>query len=79
MNAPAFGRLFFLEPDVLEIPGIPQRVEVPIEGSFVVDVTGPGEDSAADGVRRNSPVAVDHDLGNDFLLAPTRRPKKNQQ
>ena len=71
MDAPAFGCLLALKPDVLEIVGIPQRIEVAFQGSCVVNVAGTGENPGANGLGGNTPVAVNHNLRNKVLLAQT--------
>ena len=68
VNDPALGALLALEADVLEITGVPEGVEVPLDGGGVVDVADFGEDAGFDGVGGNAAVAVDHDANDEVLL-----------
>jgi hypothetical protein len=79
VDAPTLRRLLALEPDVLEVTGIPQRVEVAIQGSLVIDIAGAGENSPSNRLRRNPPVSMDYDLRDDFLLSPTRRTQNQKE
>ena len=79
VDPPAFGGLLALEPDILEITGIPQGVKVAIEGRLVIDIAGAGENSPSNRLRRNPPISMDYDLRDDFLLSPTRRTQNQKE
>ena len=70
VNQPALGRLFPLNAHVVEVAGVPKRVEVAFQGLLVINVARPGEHTGANGVRRNPAIAVDDDVHDHFLLGP---------
>src|SRR5215475_10128864 len=60
VDAPAFGRLFPFEADILEIGGIPERIEVAFQSSGVINVARLGVNAGLDRFRRNAAVAVNN-------------------
>ncbi len=64
VKAPALGSLLALEADVFEISGIPQGVKVAFQGGRVIDIAGAGKNASPHGFRRDTPVPVDHNLGD---------------
>ena len=81
MNAPAFGCLLALDTNVFEVAGVPQGIEVALQGGLIVNVAFLGEDSGFYGVYRNATVPLYDDSGNDVFLSPewTSCQKKTQQ
>ena len=55
---PALGSLFAAEADVFEIAGVPQRVEIALQGGGVVNIAGMGENARLDGFGGNAAVAL---------------------
>jgi hypothetical protein len=72
MDVPALGYLFALEADIVEIAGIPQRVEVAFQGSLVVNVACLGKETGADGLGRDAAVTVNDDVVNEVALSQSR-------
>src|ERR1700691_1900749 len=72
----AFRSVLALKAEILKIPGVPQRVEVALQSSFVVNVPRTSEDAGADSFSGNTPVTVDLDPSHQFLL---RRSQRTQQ
>jgi len=70
--------LFALEAYVLKIAGIPQGIEVAFETGCVVNVTGFGKDSSADGFGRNATVSVHFDFTDNVLLPHAQTAQQNQ-
>jgi hypothetical protein len=66
---PAFVALLALEADVFEVAGVPESVEVALEGGGVVDVANFAEDAGSDGVSGDAAVAVDLDADDEVSLA----------
>jgi hypothetical protein len=79
MDTPAFGTLFALDANVLEVSGVPQRVEVALQSGFIVNIARPREDAGANSIRRNAAVTVDQYFLNDTaFLSPQQRTKQEQ-
>jgi hypothetical protein len=68
MQDPAFGCGLALEANVFEIAGIPQRIEVSLYCSLVVDIPRTREDVCADGFCGNATVSVDLNSAHDIRL-----------
>jgi len=68
VNDPALGGWFPLNAQIIEIAGIPQRVEVTFQRRLIVNITRPGKHALLDGVSRDPPVAVDDNLDNHVAL-----------
>jgi hypothetical protein len=81
VNTPALGRLLALEADVLEIAGIPQGIEVTLEGGRVINVARAGKNAGANGFGWNPTIAMNYNFYNYVLLAQTCRaqPQKAEQ
>ena len=75
---PTLGTLFALEADVLKVAGIPECVEIAFDGGGIIDVTGLGENAGADGIGRNTPIAVHDDADNELLLAKNGSGEKQE-
>src|SRR3954470_7460546 len=54
MQDPALGRGLALEANILEIAGIPQRVEIALDGRLIVYISRTREDVGTDGFCRNA-------------------------
>ena len=73
--------LLAFDTQVVEISGVPQRIEVPFQRRLVVNVTGAGEHAGLDGVSRDPPVAMDNNFDYHIVLlcrAGAREKKKRQ-
>ncbi len=67
MDDPALGGGLALNSQIVKIASVPERVKVAFQGGLVVNVTGLGEHAGADGLSRNSAIALDLD-GLDHAL-----------
>src|SRR6266404_108643 len=76
---PAFGSGFTLNANVLEVVCIPERVEVALDSSRVVDVSGTSEDVGANCLGGNAAVAVDLDSADDIGLLLGEKTASNAQ
>ena len=61
-----------LDAEVFEVAGVPERVEVALDGERIVGVADAAEQAGKDGFLGDAPVADDADLGDDLLLRPRR-------
>ena len=77
---PSLWSLFAFKANVFEISGIPKRVEVALDGSRIVNVSGVGEDSGPDGFGGDTAIATDVNSSDYVLLADCRgtEQEKNQ-
>ena len=69
MKNPALGALLALEADVFKVAGIPESVEVALNGGSVVDVARLGEDAGPDRVGGDAAIAMNVDADDKILLA----------
>ena len=58
----ALLRVFALDAQILEVAGVPQRVEVALDGDRIVGVAGMSKEPRQDGLLGNAPVADDPNL-----------------
>jgi hypothetical protein len=58
----ALLRVLALDAQVLEVRGIPERVEVALDGDRIVGVAGVGKEARQDGLLGDAPVADDANL-----------------
>ena len=65
---PTLGGLVALEANVFEIAGVPQRVEIALQGGGVIDVADAGKNARLYGFDRNAAVAVDADADDQISL-----------
>ena len=79
VNEPAFWRRLLLNADVFKISGIPYRVKVSLQGSFVVNVAFTSENLGLDGFRGNSTIAVNLNLLYDLAALGSRQRTWGQQ
>src|SRR5215467_594866 len=75
---PSLGRLLALNADVFEISGVPQRIEIPLYGGWVVNVPRFCEDPRFDGVGGDAAVAVDPNIHDEVFLGQEGRTQKQQ-
>ena len=68
VNDPALRRLLAFETQIVEVAGVPERVEIALQTRLVVDVAAASGHARLDGVGRNAPVSSRHDIGDDSLL-----------
>jgi hypothetical protein len=68
MNDPALGGGFALEADVFEEASVPERIEVALDGSLIVNVARVREDVGENHVFRNTTISVNVDSSNDIGL-----------
>jgi hypothetical protein len=66
---PSLGGLLSFKTNIFEVAGIPQRVEVTLDRSLIVDISGVGEDSCFDRFSRNAAITVNSYVGNYILLS----------
>ena len=59
---PPLRSLFPAKADVLEVTGVPQRIEIALQRGGIVDVAGVSEDARLDRFRGNSAISLDVDL-----------------
>ena len=76
VDDPALRRLLAFKLDIFKITGVPEGIEVALEGHRVINVAGPRKDTGSDRFCRNAPVPVDLDARNHVLLCPTLGTKK---
>ena len=69
MDDPAFGSLLALKANVLKVSGIPERVEIALEGRLVIDIAGVSKDSGANGIGGNTAIAVNLNADDEVLFA----------
>ena len=62
----AFLCVFAFDAQIFEVAGVPERVEIALDGDGVVDIAGVGEEPRQDGFLGDAPVA-DHADGIDGL------------
>jgi hypothetical protein len=78
VDDPALGGRLPLDAQVVEIAGVPQRIEVAFQGRLIVNVAGAGEHAGLDSVRRDSAVPVNLDRSNHVVLLCRTRACKNE-
>ena len=76
---PTLGSLFPGKADILEVAGVPQRIEIALQRGGVIDITRMGEDARLDRFCGNPAVALNVDLRDDVGLRPTRGGGKQNQ
>ena len=77
----ALGIVFALDADVFEVPGVPEGVEIALDGGGVEGLAFMAEEAGDDRFLGNAAVADDANLGNRLLLCPCRKDgeaKKNE-
>ena len=72
---PALRGRLALKPDVLEISGVPKRIEVALDCGGVIHISGSGKDAGANRLRGNAAIPVDHNFRDDILLPVSQRTK----
>jgi hypothetical protein len=77
VDQPSLRRLLALEPDVLEIVRIPQRVEIPLDCGLIVNVARARKDASSNGVGWDAAVAPNVNRGNDVLLSQSNGAQEN--
>ena len=76
---PALGALFALKADVFEVAGVPEGVEVALEGGGVIDVADFGEDAGFYGFGGDAAAAVNLDADDEVLLTGRRGGEKKHE
>lgn len=79
MNDPSLIGLLALEPEVFEITGIPEGVEVTFQRRLVVDVAWFGEHACSDSLSGDAAVAVNHRFDDQILLSQRDSTQKNNK
>jgi hypothetical protein len=78
VDQPPLWRLLALEPDVLEIVRIPQRVEIPLDCGLIVNVARTRKDAGSNGVGWDAAVAPNVNRRDDVLLSQSKGAEENQ-
>ena len=73
IDDPALGTFLALKADVFKISGIPQSVEIALQGRGIVSIAGlGGRHAGTDTLRGNAAAAINVDVLNDILLGAGR-------
>ena len=62
----ALGGVLFFDADIFEIAGVPQRVEIALDGGWIVVVADVRVEAGEDGFLGDAAVADDPDFGDDI-------------